>query len=139
MSAVQRGSLLRALWQQTVEPAPMQVLDPQALGRRPVSAGLGPPSGLGLNGGPSGARPHAQASGPEGGGGGSEGQQRRQAGQVGLCDSDAGALQEQDAARHQVGDAKAEQQHLSTLQQAVQSAGGRQHPALTSVEGHFMD
>lgn len=125
---VQRHSLLGALWQQTVEPAAMQVLDPEALGSGPVSPRLGSPSGHGLNGGPSGARPHAQACGPEGGRGRREGQQGRQAGEVRLGDSDAGALQEQDAARHQIGDAQAEQQHLSPLQEAVQSVEGRRHP-----------
>ena len=135
---VERHSLLGALWQQTVEPAAVQVLDPEALGSGPVSPRLGASSRHGLNGGPSGTRPHAQARRPEGGRGRRQGQQGRQAGEVRPRDSDAGALQEQDAARHQVGDAQAEQQHLSPLQQAVQSVERRRHPGngVTSVEGH---
>lgn len=124
----ERGSLLWTLWQQTVKPAAMQVLNPQASGSRPVPSCLGAPSGNGLNGGPSGACPHAQARGPEGGRGCCEGQQGRQDGEVWLGHSDAGALQEQDAACHQIGDAQAEQQHLSPLQEAVQLVERRHHP-----------
>lgn len=131
-AAVERDSLLWALWQQTVEPAAMQVLHPQALGSGPVPPRLGSPCGCGLHsgsGGPSGARPHAKARpGPEDGGGRGEGQQGRQAGEVGLGHPDTGALQQQDAARHQIGDAQAEQQHLSALQQAVQPAVRCRHP-----------
>lgn len=126
---VEGHPLLWTLRQQTVKPATMQVLDPEALGSRPVSPRLGSPSGHWLNGGPSGARPHAKARGPEGGGRRCEGQQRRQAGQVWLGHPDAGALQEQDAAGHQIGDAQAEEQHLSPLQEAVQSVEGRHHSA----------
>lgn len=126
---VERDSLLGTLWQQTVKPAAMQVLDPQALGSGPVSPCLGSPSGHGLNVGPSGACPHTQAGGPEDRRGCCEGQQWRQAGQVWLGYSGAGALQEQDAACHQIGDAQAEQQHLSPLQEAVQSVEGRHHSA----------
>lgn len=44
--------------------------------------------------------------------------------------SDAGALQEQDAAGHQVGDAQAQQQDPGPSEQAVESAEGPRHPAL---------
>lgn len=124
---VERGSLLWTLWQQTVKPVAMQVLDPQALGCGPVSSCLGSPSRHRLNGSPSGTCPHAQTGSPEGRGRRCERQQWRQAGDVWLSYSDAGALQEQDAACHQIGDAQAEQQHLSPLQEAVQSVKGRHH------------
>lgn len=125
---VERDSLLWTLWHQTVKPAAMQVLDPEASGSWPVSAHcLGSPSGHRLNGSPSGACPHAQACCPEGGRRCYEGQHGRQAGEVWLGDSDAGALQEQDAACHQIGDAQTEEQHLSPLQEAVQLVEGRRH------------
>lgn len=110
-----------------MKPASMQVLDPQALGSGPVSPCLGSCSGHRLNGGPSGAHPDAQACSPKGGWRRYEGEQWWQAGQVWLAHSDAGALQEQDAARHQIGDSQTEQQHLSPLQEAVQSVEGRHH------------
>lgn len=132
-----RRPLLGGLWQQAVEPAVVQVVDPEVLGCWPVPSRLGSSASSSsrhmLDGGPPGASPHAQASGPERGGGcsqGREGGRRRQAGRVGVGHSDAGALQEQDAAGHQVGDAQAQQQHPGPSEQAVESAEGHRHPAL---------
>lgn len=130
-----RRPLLGVLWQQAVEPAAVQVVDPEVLGGWPVPSCLGSSSSSGHvpDGGPPGASPHAQAAGPEsrgGGGQGGEGRRRRQAGWVGVGHSDAGALQQQDAAGHQVGDAQAQQQHPGPSQQAVESAEGHRHPAL---------
>lgn len=124
---VEGDFLLRILWQQTVKPAMMQGLDPQALGSRPESPPFGCPSGHGLNCSPSGVCPHAQACSSEGNWRCCEGEQCWQAGWVWLGYSDTGALQQQDAACHQVGYAQAEQQHLSPLQEAVQSVVGCYH------------
>lgn len=44
--------------------------------------------------------------------------------------SDTGALQEQNAAGHQVGDAQAQQQNPGPSEQAVESAEGHRHPVL---------
>lgn len=133
---VERDSLLWALWQQTVKPLAVQVLYPQALGSRPLPPRLGSPSGRGLNrssGGPSGAGPHARAKpGPEDSGGRSQGQQGWQAGEVGLGHPDTGALQEQDAARHEISNSQAQQQHLSALQEALQPVVRRRHPVQPS-------
>lgn len=125
---VERDSLFWTLRHQTVKPAAMQVLDPEASGSGPVSARcLGSPSRCRLNGSPSGACPHPQACGPEGSRRCRERQHGRQAGEVRLGGSDAGALQEQDAACHQIGDAQTEEQHLSPLQEALQLVEGRCH------------
>lgn len=141
---VERDSLLQTLWQQTVKPALMQVLDPQALGSRPVSPCIGFSSGHRLNGCPSGACPHSQAYRPKGCWRCCKGEQWWQTGQVWLGYSDAGALQKQDTSRHQICDSQAEKQHLSPLQETVQSIERCHHSIhcicpLTSVEGHFMD
>lgn len=114
-----------------MKPATMQVLEPEDLGGRPTPARAGPAS---RHSHPSGTRPHAQTSSPEGGWGCSERQEGGQAGEGRLRHSDAGALQQQDAACHQIGDAQAEQQHLSPLQQAVQPVEG--HPHTCSVYSH---
>lgn len=117
-----------------MEPAVVQVLHPQVSGRGPVSPRLDAPSTTQhtLGGCPSGARPQAQAGGgPHGCGRRWQCHERREAGTawwLGGPQGQAGALQQQNAPCHQVGDTQEEEEHLSSPQEATQPVEGRGHP-----------